>query len=355
MYTENQLTLAVLNRLAMDGYSDDDIDSMGEGADIFLHGYTLDTARHYDVQELSGLQMAGIGSKLKKAVKKVKKAVKKVAKPIQKAVRKVSKPFERAVKKVSRKILPDKIERFGKKTFKVAKGITRAAIAPMTLTTGLDTKKKVVQSITEARDVLESSFVPDQVYKAAKKFEQKHRPLLKQIAFTVAGVIASTIMGPGAMSFVQLATESIKQLAYDLASQKFVDQIIRVKAKRDQKEIDAEMAQIEREIAALQAELEPQIANDLQNVTPDMINAYLTPEQQEFIAQGLEANGETWLESPEAQQVLQPVIQELSARLAQMTSPNDLAPIAAANVASEGAKKPGMGVPLLIAASLFLL
>lgn len=338
-FTLGELETAVINRLELDGYSDEEIEN---SPDIFIENYALETLRDYDVPALSySSNMAGIGKKLKKAVKKVKKAVKKVVKT-------VAKPVQKVQSKLGRKLLPDKVQKLGRK---IDRAVIRPALLPVTV--AYKTPSEVKQTVKDSMEVAQRTLVPDAVYQAAKKFEQKHRPLLKQIAYTVGSVVASFVMGPGAITFAQIAMQSIKQLAIDLVTEKVATRIAEAKAKKDQKAAEKEIAAIQAEIAQLQAETENELALRYQSSVPALVSQNLSDEQQAYVKQQLETVGESWLDTDEAQQLLGPIISQLSAQTAAAQSDNALAPVAAEIAANE--KKSGIGALLPIGLILTLL
>jgi division protein CdvB (Snf7/Vps24/ESCRT-III family) len=321
---ENIITLACANRLMELGYTDDDLDAMGPiSEDIFLEGFIVDTLRTQNINELAGMQTAGLGSKIKKKLKKIKKKVKKV-------VKKVTKPIKKVTSTLSRKLLPDSVAKLGKK---IDDAVIQPALLPVTV--AYKTPSEVVETIKDSNEVLQRTFVPDKVYDAAKKFEQKHRPLLKQIAFTVASVVGSIIMGPGALTMAQVAMESIKQLALDIALTRVAERVAEIKAKRDQREIDAEMAKINEEIAQIRAEIEAELQAAYNANIPAIVDQYLSEDQRTIIKERLATIGPDWLDSAEAAQMLQPIISALSGATAKYTSTNPLAPVAAEIAAND--------------------
>lgn len=368
-----QLMLAgTLARLSLDNFCDDDIIQMGSAADPFLEQYVYDTAAYYDLNGLinSGLS-GGIIGKIKKAAKKVKKAVKKVHNKVTSATKKVTHavvkahtvPLKKSVavaKKVTLKTSPkflrkplqkaDKaISNVAKKAEKIAKG----GLAPIRVMTGYESFQEGVDTTREAMRTAAQVTLPANVRDALAAFEDKHRPLLVKIATTVATVVASAFLGPGAVSLYAIAMESIQQLAVDLAVQKLADRYVAIKAKKDSQEIKRETEKLNAEMEQLKADYANQIMG-IYGVTPQLIVQTLSPADQEKLQNGLMSQGENYLNTAEGAALIQPITEQLSAQIAALSSDNPLAAEAAANVAAQEAK-PKSILPLLMAAGSLLI
>lgn len=351
-YTIDEIERAVLNRLVEYGYTDADIEAMGVNADSFLEGFTLDTIYHADVQALAGMQMAGIGSSIKKALKKAKKAVKKVVSTVNAPIRAITNKVSDTVK---RKLLPDNVEDAVNKIEDKLKPIVKVLALPVTAPLNMMTINEMQQTFKEGTEVLQRTFVPDHVYQKAKEFEQKHRPLIKEIVTTVASIVASVIMGPAALTFMQVAMEAAKQLALNIALEKVATRVAEIKAKRDSKEVAKEMEAIQREVDQMQADILAQMQTFQGGQALDIIFGTLTPDVQAKVRAGLATNGPAWIDTPEAQQLIGPAVTEMSAAIAAMSSDNVLAPIAAIEVAQTEAKPQSPLLPLGIGALLLLM